>query len=533
MPRSQSPNTNDRIALRQGIETFDRALLESTLASLSVGILVTDREHLALACNRTFGNIFSVDLSRVVTSDVEQVRDMVRERIVNPERWERNLHEVYLDEGSTHIDKLHLKNPHKVVDRITSPVHNASGEVIGRLWTFIDVTEEDRLFRMRDTLYRAASQFPREPREAYTAITRLLGDFYQSTSILSIRKEDFMEFRAVGGPIEAAYGLPGNNLADAYCQFCLSTDGPTLIQDARKEKRSENLLPVTMGITRYAGVPVRLPEGEVVGTLCILDDRSDEPLDGEDSWFLEILAAMVGRELGRERQLAELQQDLGEAQERVVQNEKLATAGTLAASIAHDIRNILSTLSLEISMGKSRPAETLVSVQTQLDRFSLLAHRLMSYAKPAAFARDPVSLKESISRVSQLVSSHLTVGEIRLVVDQPPSDPVITGDPGRIDHLVVNLCLNAVQSMKPGGVLKITLDHSVNTAVLSVSDTGQGIAPEELDQLFQPFRTDKQNGFGLGLYSCSQIAKEAGGSISVSSVPGEGTEFVVRFPLHG
>lgn len=520
------------IAVRQTLAGDDRILLESTLASMSVGFLVTDQDHLALACNRMFGEIFGVDIEEVVNTDVENVRSMVRGRIIDVERWEANLCEVYRKPAGTHADKLRLKNPSRIVERITSPVKDNNGMVTGRLWTFIDVTEEDRFGRMREALSSASFTHSHDPRETYTSITRILGDFYGSPSFLSIRKGDFMEFRAVGGPVEDAYKLPGNNLSDAYCQFCLMTDSPTMIQDARNDVQAQDLMPVKMGITRYAGVPVRLPEGEVVGTLCIMDDRSHEPLTEEDSWFLSILATLIGSELGRERQLTELQHDLGEAQHRLIQNEKLAVTGTLAASIAHDIRNILSTLSLEISMGKDRPTETLASVQTQLDRFSLLAHRLMSYAKPAAFANDPVSLKDCVGRASQLITSHLAIGGIRLVVDTPPKDVVVTGDQGRIDHLLVNLCLNAVQSMRPGGVLKITLDSKNGEAVLSVSDTGRGIPPEQLDGLFEPFRSDKHNGFGLGLYSCAQIVRESGGSIQVSSVPNEGTEFTVRLPLH-
>lgn len=514
-------------------------LLKSTLSSIDIGVFLTDLDHVALACNSRFGQIWGIDHREVVHNDYISVRHMVEHRVADLKAWEDNLAAVYQDPWHIQTDEQVLKNPHMVVRRYTGPVCGDNGELVGRIWTFLDVTSEVRHRRMREVLEAASFLTGPDPRTIYQKITQMIFEFYGSLTLLSITNEDYLEFRAVGAPFgHPAFSMGGNKMADSYCQFCLAADRPYVIQDARQEPEKKNLLPATLGLTRYAGVPLIAPNGQVLGTLCIMDSRSDEIIDSDDLKFLSQLAMRISGELEREKQLQNLRQELDltsqelrDVQNRVIESEKLATAGTLAASIAHDIRNILSALSLEISMGAERPQETLDTVKTHLERFSILAHRLLAYAKPKQLAQEIVSIPESLNRVLILLRNHLVVGKIELTVDIDESLPPIQADSGRLDHLFVNLILNALQAMKTGGRLQVVCRQDEGLAVVEIRDTGAGMNKGQMANLFEPFNSSRQDGFGLGLYSCRQIALECGGDIQVDSTPKIGTTFRVRIPL--
>lgn len=518
-------------AVRALVGDEAQVLLSAVLSSVDFGVFITALDHTSLAANTPFGEIFGLDIGLVIQNDAQKVREMVERRIEDFPAWEANLQKVYSDPSMRQTDELRLKNPFSLIRRVTLPIQDASGNIIGRLWMFEDITHERKLMGMRQVLHEASLLFDEVPSEVYTRLTQAVGSYYGSLSFLSIRVGDYLEFRAVGGPPGPGHDLQGNLVRDSFCQFCLEESGPVLIQDARQHDRAKSLFPVDLGFTRYAGVPLKNPEGSTIGTLCILDDRSEELLDDEDLSFLSMVAMRISSELDREVQLAALQHDLAETRERLLQSEKLAIAGTLSASIAHDIRNILAAISLELDMGAKNPRSTLESVQGHLDRFHVLASRLLSYAKPHQLVREPVNLSESILRSVALLSAHAKLKNIQMEVVGHSNDIVVTADQARLDHLFVNLLLNAIEAMCAGGKVLVTLKRRDCSVEVTVADSGPGIPPDKLDTLFEPFSSSRRDGFGLGLFSCHQIVTEIGGDISVESEPGQGTTFFVRLPI--
>jgi signal transduction histidine kinase len=200
----------------------------------------------------------------------------------------------------------------------------------------------------------------------------------------------------------------------------------------------------------------------------------------------------------------------------------------LAASTAHDIRNILSSLSLLVTPGFGEPAEALAKVREQLDRFSVLAHRLMSYAAPSSKSTGEIDLVEVLQRVVSLTGGQAAVSRVRVSIQ--PTPLVVIGDGHQLEHLFVNLVLNAIQAMEPGGGdLCLTMLRERNDAVVKVTDNGPGL--DKGARLFEPFTTSKPTGTGLGLFSCRRIVEDHGGSISARSHRGGGTTFTVRIPL--
>lgn len=510
--------------------------LQAVLCAVDYGILLTDLDHVALVCNGRFGELFGIDPEDVVHNDVEGVRTMVRSRIARYDEWEVNLQRVYEDPEYEQADELELRNPVATLRRYSGPVRDEDGAVIGRLWTFLDVTHSVRQRLMQDALREATLFFNPDPKRVCQFVADTVGGFYNSVTLVSILNEDFMRFHTVGGPPSPAQGIPGNRLEDSFCQFCLQTLQPLIIQDARVNSKTSTLVPVAAGFTRYAGVPIYDPLGGAIGTLCILDGRSDEVLSADDISFLSLASMKIGGELERQRQIDLLQSDLDHktvelrhAQGKLIQSEKLAVTGTLAASIAHDIRNILSSLSIQVDMEADDPEKALAYVKDSISRFDILAHRLLSYAKPRGFAMEHVDLNQVVERVAALLEPHFAVSRVALNIAASERRAFILGDEGRLEHLIVNLAVNGLHALNPGGRLDISVEADESWVDLWVADNGPGIAPEIRDRLFEPFSSTRADGFGLGLYSCMQIVQEHGGTLDCESEPGVGTRFYVRF----
>ena len=519
-----------KVSFRPAYQGQENDLLLAALATTDYGVMLTDLNHTTLACNGRFGDIWGIDPAKVVTSDAKEVRAMVAHRIPDLEQWNRELDESYSDLDQVQQNTLRLINPPCVVRRHTAPFFNQAGEKVGRLWTFLDVTDQER-HRQRSQLLQDASLLAHpDPKFVYGRLVDAISEFYDSVSLLSICHEDYMEFRAVGAPQDHfVHSVPGNHLKDSFCQFCLAT-GPIIIQNAANESHIADMLPVQLGFTRYAGTPLLSPNSDVIGTLCIMDGHSEDLLSEEDLNLLRLIAMRISNELEREKQINRLESDLAEAQAHAIQNEKLAVAGTLSATIAHDIRNILTALNLDIGMAGSDPEECLKLVTGHLSRFSLLAHRLLSYAKPQKVAQEPVSMTECLERVLNLMAGHIQIGQVNLKAFLPDSLPKILADPGRLDHLFVNLTLNALQAMGSRGRLTVTTWAEGGKVIVTIQDSGPGMTEEQQAALFRPFASQRPDGFGLGLFSALQIAKECQGAISVKSQIGAGSTFRVEIP---
>jgi PAS domain S-box-containing protein len=206
------------VAIRPMLSHETADLLRQILNASDYGVLLTDLDHQSLACNRRFGELFGLDPERVVRCGVEELRRLVRPLIANQKEWESNLEDLYSAPESVFEDTLVLnKRPAVSVRRFSGPVKNDAGEIIGRLWTFRDVTGERRLQRMVETLHEVSTFFDRDPAVVYRKVMAAVSEYYDnSTCILSVRTEDYMAFRAVVGPISTLRLMKGNALKDAY-----------------------------------------------------------------------------------------------------------------------------------------------------------------------------------------------------------------------------------------------------------------------------------------------------------------------------
>mgnify|MGYP000129602425 CR=1 FL=1 len=226
----------------------------------------------------------------------------------------------------------------------------------------------------------------------------------------------------------------------------------------------------------------------------------------------------------------------------MVENERVATLGLLAGGVAHDINNLLCAI---LSFSKFAQDDMPVNSQSWRDinevvkaaeRAAGLTRQLLTFSKNREITMENVDLNERVGQLSTILSRLL--GELVQVEVIPSSEPaVVRGDPIQFDQVILNLAVNARDAMLPkGGKLKISLertDKEGSFIQLKVEDSGKGMDSETVSRIFEPFFTTKDpgHGTGLGLATCFSIVEKTDGRIQVQSVPGEGTTFLIEWPL--
>jgi PAS domain S-box-containing protein len=217
--------------------------------------------------------------------------------------------------------------------------------------------------------------------------------------------------------------------------------------------------------------------------------------------------------------------------------ERLATAGQVAAGVAHEIGAPLTAISVAVDhMLQSRcnfcgGGEEMQVLLSQTDRIAKLARRLVNLAKPAGLVFTPTSANEVVEQATSLVQPQLGRHRIRLELALEPDLPAIHADEAQLQQVLINLFLNAQRAMADsGGVLKVaTCPNGHDTVEIVVSDNGPGIAEADLPHIFTPFFS-RSGGTGLGLALAAQIVKSHRGTIDVASQVGQGATFTIRIP---
>jgi signal transduction histidine kinase len=220
---------------------------------------------------------------------------------------------------------------------------------------------------------------------------------------------------------------------------------------------------------------------------------------------------------------------------------RLATLGQLAAQLAHEIGTPLSSVSGHLQLAL-RERELLPGLRERLEvavreigRIGRIVRDYLDSTRSLEPERKPSSLRQILTEAVELsVGSDRGEGQpIEVVVDADPADFVT--DPGLLRQIVINLLTNALDATEAGGRIVLAARVADDQVVITVNDSGSGIAPEDLRRIFEPFYTTKGRGkgTGLGLAICRELVASLGGGIGVESTPGEGSTFTVRLPLRG
>jgi two-component system NtrC family sensor kinase len=230
-------------------------------------------------------------------------------------------------------------------------------------------------------------------------------------------------------------------------------------------------------------------------------------------------------------------------QEQLVHSRKIAAVGTLTSGIAHELNNpinniVLTAEALKEDFRSMSPEESMGLIQdilTQSERASEIVKGLLDFSRAEQPDFEALPIRALLQDTLKLVRNQLTLSGIHVEEELPADLPPIHGEKKSLQQVFLNLFINAIQAMLDGGTLRISAHPSDNQwMVIDISDTGIGIDPEHLSQIFDPFYTTKQvgKGTGLGLSVTYGIVEKHGGHIEVKSRKGQGTTFTVTLPLH-
>ena len=240
----------------------------------------------------------------------------------------------------------------------------------------------------------------------------------------------------------------------------------------------------------------------------------------------------------------QMTQRLRQSQQELVEAERLATAGQMAAAFAHDIRNPLSSIKMMVQLLRKRvqPGEEnqkyIRSIIEEIDRLNVIIKGMMDFARPMELNLQTGNVNSVLLEVLNFMEAKLIHHKITLVKQLSKDVPSIMLDADKLKQVFMNVILNAVQSMPNGGELTITSkvlhtspERKDSKILIEISDTGIGISQENLSRLFEPFFTTKSEGTGLGLTNARRILQQHGGDIEVQSKVGEGTTVTVALPF--
>ncbi len=233
--------------------------------------------------------------------------------------------------------------------------------------------------------------------------------------------------------------------------------------------------------------------------------------------------------------------ELNEAQTRIIQSEKMAVVGTFASGLAHEVRNPLNSIALQLSIVERRVAplpagvggeikELVGVIREEVKRLDNLVGDFLQFSRSNRVQYRPASLDALVDEVARLLrpearAAGVTLRRARIGETMPD----LRVDPEKMKQVAINLVQNAIEAMPEGGVVTLESGLVDGRAVMLVRDTGPGL-PEDLD-VFQLFVTTKARGTGLGLSIAQQIVLEHGGEIAASSEPGKGATFTVSLPV--
>jgi len=489
------------------------SLLEATLDSTTDGVLVVDRSGKIVRFNERFVQLWRIPPDVIQSQDDDRAIATVLAQLEDPDAFLARVRQLYAHPDAESHDVLRFLDG-RVFERLSRP-QRLQGEVIGRVWTFRDVTDRERAL---------AEQRLAAAREA-TIARNLDAALFTFTLAPDLRIASYEYFSLgaeglFGVPLDLLFGEPG---------FWEERLHP--------EDRENVVLPALRGLFRLESATIQFRYQSSKGIYRWHRSRFVPRRESDGRLHVDAIETDVTERVALEEQLRHAQ--------------KLEAVGQLAGGIAHDFNNILTAVIgyadlLRSRMGPHDPNRRAVEeIHKGGDRAAALTRQLLAFGRRSPAQPRQVDLAASVRDLMPMLQR--LVGE-DIAFDLQADDALgpVRIDPSQFEQVVVNLAVNARDAMPGGGTLQIVMDRTQVAPAdvlvdpelaigpyvrLRVRDSGQGIDPQALEHIFEPFFTTKGpgRGTGLGLATVYGIVRQNQGRVHAANVDG-GAEFEILLP---
>jgi len=326
--------------------------------------------------------------------------------------------------------------------------------------------------------------------------------------------------------------------------YVVSSGESRIVNDVERDPHFSAEVDEEAGITSRAILCAPLTSrGRTIGAIEVIN-RLDGEFTEQDLELLQAMAASVAVAVDNSNlygELADFTKELERSQAQLVQAEKMAAIGRLAASIAHEINNPLQSIhnSMHLSMHEGlsydKRSEYLSMAQSEVRRLIEIVQRMLDFYRPSRGDMVPADVNQIVENVLALAQKRLQHSNVRVRTSMAPDLPITSMVPDQIIQVFLNIVINAIEAMPSGGDLRLEtfVTEDAEWVATSFQDAGPGMSAEQIANLFEPFHTTKADGTGLGLAISYGIVERHGGLIEVSSQPGQGATFVVKLPVNG
>ncbi len=476
--------------LRNTLEATSDAIL--MVSYLEAGPTIT-------MANRRFGQIFGLEPPAIIGMLDAEVGESVKHCFKDPDAFIADVEELYRRKERVLTAELELVYPRwLILERWTGPVRDADGEIIGRIWTFADITQRRETERARQILKNAV-----ENAVEMVVITDTTGKIeYVNPAFEWVT--GYTSAEAVGQ--NANLLKSGKQDAEFYRKMWETISmGKVWQGKVTNKKKSGELYEESMTIT-----PVRDDDGEVVNYVGIKRDITEET-----RW-----------------------------QKQAIESEKMASVGLLAAGVAHEFKNYLCAIignashASEHIENRQSTAEALARINRIASNANEIALGLLTFSRQSDTSYEYCDIIEIINSVLAIVRKELDYRRVELITRYQTVAPIRI-IPGKLQQVLLNLIQNSLDAMEDsGGRLEISATQGEEFLEIRVADNGPGIDSAIVEKIFDPFFSTKgvwggrarSGGIGLGLSVCRNIIREHDGDLLVESVPGEHTVFKIRLP---
>ena len=487
------------------------ALLEATLEATHDGILVLDLNHRVIRYNRVLAEMLRLPGEAIDAGDADELLRGVIDQLEDPESFQRRSNELWADPTAKSSDVLRFRDG-RIYERFVAP-HRIGATIVGRVVSLRDIGPAVRTAQALEQ-HRAFLEKAQEIGHIGNWVAELDG-----SDRLGWSTETHRIFGVALGKFEGT--------SAAFFEFVHSDDRAAV--RAASEKAIADAQPYD------------------------IEHRVVRP-DGSVRWVHE-RAAIVRDPQGRPLRMVGTVQDITERrllEDQLRQSQKMEAIGRLAGGIAHDLNNALTAIAgyAELALGEVAADHAaradVEEIRRAAERAGSVTRQLLAFSRKQLIEPRVFDLNDTIGGICRMLSRLLGAG-VEVKAELAPGSLKVLGDPGQIGQAVINLAVNARDAMPSGGRLVLTttretIDEAFARShppmpaapyiVLSVSDSGHGMARDTLARIFDPFFTTKDigKGTGLGLSMVYGTLKQIGGFIFVDSEINHGTTFRLYFP---